>query len=376
MDKKILIITAAVCATAILIAAQPSFFTQSYGITWSPSWRPSVGHEITATFTWHVTIEDNGPYDKKNRFVIKDPDGNIKTSKELTVSPQGSTTLSVVADKPGNWVAEMWIWYDFGGWSQGHYSKTKNVQPKKYALSVETVPSGARTWIVETGETKTSPCTFYLTKGTYTIHATKSGYGIASKTLSLTTDTKAILSLPPEPKKYRLTVKTNPVNSYVTIAGYGKRIADEDGATFTGLIKGHYIVKVEKNNYETKTEDIYVDKDKTVTITLTPKRYTLTVKTNPPSADVSLVETGETKNSGINGAVFNLNYGTYTVRVEKTGYQTQTTSVTLNEDKTITVDLTEIPPTPPQIEISYTLEVVTVTTISSLAIAALLLKRL
>lgn len=141
------------------------------------------------------------------------------------------------------------------------------------------------------------------------------------------------------------------------------------------MIEGYYIVHVEKTGYESKNERVYVDRDKTITVTLEPKTYTLTVKTNPTYADVTIVETGDTKNSGTSGAKFNLNHGTYTVRVEKEGYQTKTTTVTLNKDKTITVDLTEIPPTPPTIEISYTLEVVGAT-VTALGVALLLLRRL
>jgi len=377
MNKKVLIVVGIIAVAALILTTQSNFFTQSYGITWSPSWRPSVGHKITATFTWHVMIQDNpDPGDRKNKFVIKDPDGNIRASKELTPTADGTTSLTVTADKAGDWVAEMRVWNYIYRWEQGlPYSKKKNVQPKKYALSVETVPSGAKTWIKETGETKTSPCTFYLVKGTYTVMATKSGYGIASKKITLTTDSKVILTLPPPPPKYTLTVKTNPYYCDVTIGGHGTKNSGTTGAKFTGLIEGYYIVHVEKTGYESKNERVYMDRDKTITVTLEPKTYTLTVKTNPTYADVTIVETGDTKNSGTSGAKFNLNHGTYTVRVEKEGYQTKTTTVTLNKDKTITVDLTEIPPTPPTIEISYTLEVVGAT-VTALGVALLLLRRL
>ena len=373
--NKIAIVLAIAIVAGLVLVSQSHIFTQSWGITWSPSWTPSVGHKITATYTWNVMIQENNPGDRKNRFIIKDPNGNIRASKELTPTEQGTTSLTVTADKSGNWVAEMWIWYNINGWHQGHTSKKKYVQPKKYALSVETIPSGARTWIVETGETKTSPCTFYLVKGTYTVKATKSGYGTASKKITLTTDSKVILTLPPAPPKYTLTVKTNPYYCDVTIQGYGTKNSGTEGAKFSGLSKGYYIVHVEKTGYESKNERVYVDRDKTITVTLEPKTYTLTVKTNPTYADVTIIETGDTKNSGTSGAKFNLNHGTYTVRVEKEGYQTKTTTVTLNKDKTITVDLTEIPPTPPTIEISYTLEVVGAT-VTALGVALLLLRRL
>jgi len=65
--------------------------------------------------------------------------------------------------------------------------------------------------------------------------------------------------------------------------------------------------------------------------------YHLTVKTNPPYCDVTVA--GQTKNSGTSGAKFYLNHGNYKVTVSKEGYVTKTVTVSLWEDKTITVTL-------------------------------------
>ena len=376
MNKKVLIVVGIIAVAALILTTQSSFFTQSYHITWSPSWTPSIGHTITATFNWHVSFFGHTPpSDLKNRFYIKDPQGNIKASKELPVTETGSTSLSVKTDYAGYWIAEMHIYSCTYGddWKEAVWTSKKYVNSK---IHVETTPSGARVYITDIGVEGTSPCTLSTPPGNHWVQITKSGYipwtekvyiPPTGKTLHVTLEEQE----PPE--YYDLTVKTNPSGAKIYLSGVeGYKISP---CTFEHLIKGWYTVTARKTGYKEASQHVFLDRDKTVTITLTPKTYTLTVKTIPTYADVTIVETGDTKNSGTTGAKFNLNHGTYTVRVEKEGYQTKTTTVTLNKDKTITVDLTEIPPTPPTIEISYTLEVVGAT-VTALGVALLLLRRL
>ena len=374
MEKKnILIILGLVAVIALLLPNYP-LFTQSWDISWSPSWIPQVGHDITATFTWNVMIKSNAII-HYNYYAIYDPKGNLRAHKSIQSTEQGSISLTVKTDMSGNWKASMWIYYTIDGvnWYMGYWSETKYVRPKSYSLSVSTVPTGARVWIVETGETKTSPCTFSVTAGTYTVEATKSGYGTAKQTVTISSDTSITLNLPPPPPKYTLTVKTNPSYCDVSIgASGGVKNSGTTGAVFTGLGEGYYIVHVEKQGYQYVNNKVYINSDKTITVTLSPLVYTLTVKTNPTDATVTVIETGDTANSGTNGATFNLNYGTYTIKVEKTNYQTETTTVTLDSSKTITVELTQNPP--PTVSISYELQVVAVMA-TALGVAGFLIKR-
>ncbi|RLJ04081.1 MAG: hypothetical protein DRP18_05170 [Candidatus Aenigmatarchaeota archaeon] len=344
--------------------------TQSYSISWSPSWRPKVGATITATFTWDVSFDGHTPPSNlKNKFYIKDPKGNIKASKELSPTESGSTSLSVKTDYAGYWVAEMHIYYYSNGWREGTWSEKKYVNTK---IHVETTPSGAKVSITDLGVSGTSPCTLPAKPGYHWVSITKSGYKHWCKKIYISPEGDTSLSVTleekPTPKYYDLTVETIPSGAKVYLSGVeGYKISP---CTFKDLISGWYTIIVRKEGYNEARQNVFLDEDKTVTITLEPKTYTLTVKTNPAYANVTIVELGITKNSGTRGAVFELDYGTYTVRVEKEGYGVVEKVIELDSDKTITISLYE---TKPVIEI--TPEINLVATLSLLAVAAYLLWR-
>ena len=126
---------------------------------------------------------------------IQDPKNTIR--KTYTANQPGKHTLSIKFDSKGKWRAYIKL--------PGHprYYDLTTVKPKKVSLSVETIPSNAKVWIVETGETKTSPCSFTLTPGTYTVKASKTGYKVATRKVSLSTDSKIVIQLQrPSPPKY------------------------------------------------------------------------------------------------------------------------------------------------------------------------------
>ena len=347
INKKYLIPILLVAIAMLIIPT--AVFTQSYNITWSPSWRPSIGYTITATFNWHVSFFGHTPpSDLKNKFYIKDPQGNIRASKELPVTESGSTSLSVKTDYAGYWIAEMHIYHYSNGWKKSIWTSKKYVNSK---IHVETTPSGARVHITDLGVEGTSPCTLPSTPGDHWVQITKSGYRPWTEKIYIPPTGKTLhvtLEEQEPPEFYDLTVKTIPSGAKIYLSGVkGYKISP---CTFENLIKGWYTIIARKTGYEEAKQHVFLDRDKTVTITLTPITYTLTVKTNPPHCTVTVVETGESKDSGENGAVFKLNYGTYHIRVVKEGYLGVTTTVELNENKVITIDLTQ---QPPEIGISY-----------------------
>jgi len=354
-----------VCAIAFGLL-QP-VFTQSLDISWSPSWRPKVGETITATFTWHVGFNGHTPPSNlKNKFYIKDPKGNIKASKELSPTESGSTSLSVKTDYAGYWVAEMHIYYYSNGWRESTWSKKKYVNTK---IHVETTPSGAKVSLTDLGASGTSPCTLPARPGYHWVSITKSGYKHWCKKVYISpkgdTSLSVTLEKKPTPKYYDLTVKTTPSGAKVYLSGVeGYKVSP---CTFSHLISGWYTVIVRKTGYEEARQHVFLDRDKTITVTLEPKTYTLTVKTDPPYANVTIVELGITKNSGTRGATFELNYGTYTIRVEKEGYNNAEKVINLDKDKTITVTLYENKPI-----VEITPQISVVATLSLLAAAFLL----
>ena len=345
-------------------------FTQSYDITWSPSWKPTVGATITATFTWDVSFDGHTPPSNlKNKFYIKDPKGNIKASKELSPTESGSTSLSVKTDYAGYWVAEMHIYGYANGWREGTWSEKKYVNTK---IHIETTPSGAKVSLTDLGVSGTSPCTLPARPGYHWVSITKSGYKHWCKKIYISPEGDTSLSVTleekPTPKYYDLTVETIPSGAKVYLSGVeGYKISP---CTFKDLISGWYTIIVRKEGYNEARQNVFLDTDKTVSIALEPKVYTLTVKTVPSYANVTVVEAGITKNSGTSGAVFQLNYGTYTIEVEKEGYDTVEKVIQLNENKIITITLYE---TKPVIEI--TPEISLITALSLFALIAIILRK-
>ena len=141
--------------------------------------------------------------------------------------------------------------------------------------------------------------------------------------------------------QYHLTVKTNPSYCDVTVAGETKN-SGTTGATFY-LPQGTYKVTVSKEGYVTETKTIYLDRDKTITVTLEPEvhEYTLTVYTSPAYCNVEVTD-GDTwsANSGADGECkFTLEEGMYHVTVSKEGYKAQTQTVNLNSNKAVSFNL-------------------------------------
>jgi len=129
-----------------------------------------------------------------------------------------------------------------------------------------------------------------------------------------------------------LSVSTTPTAATVKVDDMTKT----SPAKFS-LPTGTYTVEISKPGYETITDSVTIETDKTVTksYTLTLVKGTLSVSTTPTGATVK-VDT-ETKKSPCS---FTLAPGTYTVTVSKPGYKTITDSVTITSGETTTKSYT------------------------------------
>jgi hypothetical protein len=204
-----------------------------------------------------------------------------------------------------------------------------------YTIIVKTSPVGCNVIVTGVGSKVSDAsgiASFSVTDGTYAITVGKEGYTSVSFSKTITQSKTFIVVLSAlQLNKYTLTVNVNPTGSTISIPGQ-TGTTTSTGMTFS-LVAGTYVATISKNGYVTQTPTITVAGDMTTTATLLPMTYTVTLSTTPASCIVTF-ET-QTKISTTGTATFTgITAGTYAVQVAKTGYYTQTDSLTISADTT------------------------------------------
>ncbi len=212
----------------------------------------------------------------------------------------------------------------------------KQPEPTQYRLTVQTEPPGAQVRLRGT-RTVYRPGVA-LPPGTYTVEISQKGYE-SQRTTARIVDSDATLSVTlvkqPEPTQYRLTVQTEPPGAQVRLRG--TRTVYRPGVA---LAPGAYTVEVSQPGYETKQVTARInDGDVTLPVTLTksvePTQYRLTVRTDPAAARVRLVNSSFTYRPGVL-----LPPGSYVVEVTGRGYETKRETVRIGDsDVTLPVEL-------------------------------------
>jgi len=163
---------------------------------------------LTADFTW-TDAHYNFTGDNYATASIYNPSGVLKKQYVEENDSEGSHTLSYTGDVKGTWRARLRIWNGSSWTDLSHYITVVGESPP---------PSPPPTPPVDT---------------------------------------------------YTLTFKTTPGKCYVDIIGSKYGYSNSSGLiTFTDLYKGAYTYEVSKTGYVTKSDGVYLDKDKTVPVTL------------------------------------------------------------------------------------------------------------
>jgi cytochrome c biogenesis protein CcdA len=168
-----------------------------------------------------------------------------------------------------------------------------------------------------------------LTPGeTITVKLVKSGY-ITQEVSYTVPSAAATVTKTMYLEKGRLSVATTPTAATVKV----------DGETRTSpaefiLLPGTYTVEISKPGYETITDSVTIVVDKAVikSYTLTPSLGALSITTTPTGAKVTVVSPEgfvPRVSCPATPCTFELLPGNYAVKVEKTGYDTITDSVTI-----------------------------------------------
>ena len=214
----------------------------------------------------------------------------------------------------------------------------KEAEPKQYRLTVRTDPPNARVRLL--GTKAAYKPGIALPPGAYTVEVSQKGYE-SQRTTAQIVDSDAMLSVTlvkqPEPTQYRLTVQTEPPGAQVRLRG--TRTIYRPGVA---LAPGAYTVEISQPGYETKQVTARIsDGDVTLPVTLTksvePTQYRLTVQTEPPGAQVRLRGTRTVYRPGVALAP-----GAYTVEISQPGYETKQVTARISDgDVTLPVTLTK-----------------------------------
>jgi hypothetical protein len=158
--------------------------------------------------------------------------------------------------------------------------------------------------------------------------------------------------------KFNLLVQTNPVSCIVTVKGLTPQTTSATtGATTFSLASGTYEINISKTGYYSQIKTAAIVSSSVtlpiVTLIKIPTLAKLQVKTMPPYSLVKLYGVEE-KTSDVNGIVEFTNLATksYTLAVSHDGYVTNTGTVVIDKDTTITRTLVKI----------YTLKITTTPT--------------
>lgn len=205
----------------------------------------------------------------------------------------------------------------------------------KYALTVNTNPSGAAVYInnVYYG---LSPLTVELDPGNYSLRAELDGYQPYNDTVSLSRSLTKNLNLSSIITNYNLVVRTNPSGAKVYI---DDRYFGRSPLTVT-LERGVKNLRVELDDYDTYTEVLNLNQSMTRNINLNKviKRYSLSVNTSPSGAKVYVNNIYR----GLSPLSLILDDGIYDVRISETGYNDFNQRLVLNSDRVVNATLEKI----------------------------------
>ncbi len=171
----------------------------------------------------------------------------------------------------------------------------------------------------------TAPCTVYnLRPGTHYVRLSKSGYDDASTSVYVSAGSSQSVSLKIPTSSIRVSCTNSTLTGVsVYIDGHYEGTAP---CTVDNLTRGSHTVRISKAGYEDASTTVYVYSGTTEYVSLTIPTASLYVSANVSGASVYL-------NGSYQGTtplyLTDLAPGSYSVRVEKTHYQTARNSITL-----------------------------------------------
>ena len=318
-------------ATVIINGEERSTFTADYGteINWSVGKEGYVSKEGTYILT--ADKEEVVALDKQQITITV-----AATPEDATVKLNGVTQKSITVDYGTE------VTYEVS--KTGYVSKSGTVSAintetitielvkQKVTLTISPTPEDA---VVKINGIEQKTITVdYGTEVTYEV--SKTGYVSKTATISVVNTETLFVSLSNE--QVTITIAPTPEDAIVKLNGVVQKSVTVDYGT-------QVTYEVSKTGYVSKSGNIIADETQTLPVELVKQQVTLTIVPTPEDATVKL--------NGVVQKSVTVDYGTQvTYEVSKTGYDTKTDTVVVNETKSLPITLSKtqvtltITPTP------------------------------
>ena len=258
------------------------------------------------------------------------------TPADATVTLNGEERKTITVDYGTNvaWVVSKTGYVSQNGSITPTENTTKDVALvlEKHTFSIVATPDDA-TVIINGGERSTFTAD-YGTEIDWSVG--KVGYVSKEGTYTLTADKEEVVTLAKQ--QITITVAATPEDATVKLNGAVQKSVTVDYGTEVSY-------EVSKTGYVSKSGKIIADKTQTVPVELVKQQVTLTIVPTPEDATVKL--------NGVAQKSVTVEYGTeVTYEVSKTGYDTKTAKVVVDETKSLPITLSKtqvtltITPTP------------------------------
>ena len=258
------------------------------------------------------------------------------TPADATVTLNGEERKTITVDYGTNvaWVVSKTGYVSQNGSITPTENTTKDVALvlEKHTFSIVATPDDA-TVIINGGERSTFTAD-YGTEIGWSVG--KVGYVSKEGTYTLTADKEEVVTLAKQ--QITITVAATPEDATVKLNGVAQKSVTVDYGTEVSY-------EVSKTGYVSKSGKIIADKTQTVPVELVKQQVTLTIVPTPEDATVKL--------NGVAQKSVTVEYGTeVTYEVSKTGYDTKTAKVVVDETKSLPITLSKtqvtltITPTP------------------------------
>ena len=258
------------------------------------------------------------------------------TPADATVTLNGEERKTITVDYGTNvaWVVSKTGYVSQNGSITPTENTTKDVALvlEKHTFSIVATPDDA-TVIINGGERSTFTAD-YGTEIGWSVG--KVGYVSKEGTYTLTADKEEVVTLAKQ--QITITVAATPEDATVKLNGVAQKSVTVDYGTEVSY-------EVSKTGYVSKSGKIIADKTQTVPVELMKQQVTLTIVPTPEDATVKL--------NGVAQKSVTVEYGTeVTYEVSKTGYDTKTAKVVVDETKSLPITLSKtqvtltITPTP------------------------------
>lgn len=290
---------------------------------------------ITSVTSSSSTVEINQTITLK--VTASDPEGdqlNYKWGSNGGSFPNGISQATVswqAPNIPGTY--KIWITVDDGNNHAVNGDLSIQVVKSQGTLIVNSNPTGATIYLTSTNTGKTTNASFQLDPGMYQIVLQKSHYndwiGDATVYANQTTTINAVLEA--GPSYGFLAIHSTPSGADIYLNNtYTSQRTD----TIFALNPGVYSILLKKSGYLDYGTSAAVETDRTTTVNAVlspvPAKGILLIDSKPTGADIYL-------NSRFTGFQTNWNFeldpGTYSVLLKKSGYEDWSTNATVNKDQ-------------------------------------------